>query len=109
MESVFSDTTCIWENIQKFLASDNVSRDSKMTCGRTIDTYLTKMGTDIEALKHQYIRSGPERRPLEELAHDLEEKDKLIAAFTERLDKWKAKVDEYKAATMKALIGEETL
>lgn len=107
VESIFSDATTIWENMQLFLDFEDALSKSKKITIQTVANAMSKLTCDTNALEHHYFRACPENRPLEMLQKDLEEKDKLITTFAERLDTWKTKVDEYKAKTMKVLIDDE--
>lgn len=109
IESVFDDATAIWENMQKFLNFKNTSAPSRNATSQAIKSHINKIILDSGVLEHQYFCANPENRPLEKLKQDLEEKDKLIASFTTKLDKWKETVDAYKARTLKTLIGEDSL
>lgn len=109
VETVFDETTKIWESMQEFLNFDETSQKSNTTQTQVIRSSLGKASRELRSLEDHYVRTNMENRPLEKLRQDLEEKDKLIATFAKRLDTWKTQIDEYKARTIKVLIDEETL
>lgn len=109
IDTVFDDATVIMENMRKFLDFGSTQGPGRNVTSQVIKSRMSKMAHNSEVLEHQYFCANPESRPLEKLQQDLEEKDKLIASFTVKLDKWKGTIDEYKARTLKTLIDEDSL